>query len=370
MVQIVSIPNYRWQQFPSRLRRLPGSLEDVELMVFEPAIGPFAWGERKWRNPREGRRLDKRVTLFTLPCSVSVTEDYETRAPGECKRIGGFIRSAIAQYGWEEPLLWCSSPVCAGFYQDIPHSGLVYDCDRSWAGLAPDEWEAALCDGADIVFAASPLLEGQLSPACHNLALVPNGFDEALFAQGIGSSLRTPHDLADIPHPIFGMLGGCGREVNLAPLIYAAKAQPDWSFVLVGEVSRYNPDCNAVAQLPNVHVLGEKSYVSQPHYLGHFDVCLSLSGSDGSESVLPEAFYACLQTGKPIVTLTARPELDQYTDVVYPTHFDIEFLDACRRALAETGEMLPRTRKAHAEEASWSARIAQCQRILHGTALL
>lgn len=370
MVQIVSIPNYRWQQFPSRLRRLPGSLEQVELMVFEPAIGRFDWGERKWRHPREGRRLDKRVTLFTLPCSVSVAEDYETRAPGECKRIGSFIRSAIAQYGWEEPLLWCSSPACAGFYQDIPHSGLVYDCDRSWDGLVPDEWEAALCDGADVVFAASPLLEEQLSPVCHNLALVPNGFDDSLFAQSGGDGLRTPHDLAAIPHPILGMLGSCGRETNLAPLIYAAKAQPDWSFVLVGGVSRYARGYDALAPLPNVHVLGEKSYVSLPHYLGHFDVCLSLSGSEAEESVLPEAFYAYLQTGKPIVTLTAGPELDQYADVVYPAHFDIEFLDACRRALAETGETLPRTRRDYAREASWSERLAQCHRILHGTALL
>ncbi|MCD8160240.1 MAG: hypothetical protein LUE61_03490 [Clostridiales bacterium] len=370
MVQIVSIPNYRWQPFPSRLRRLPGALEEAELMVFEPAIGPFDWGERRWRNPKEGCRLNKRVTLFTLPCSVSVTEDYETRAPGECKRIGAFIRSALAQYGWEAPLLWCGSPTCAGYFEDIPHSGLIYDCDRSWDGLAPGEWEAVLCDGADVVFAASPFLEEQLSPFCHNLALVPNGFDDALFAPSIGDGLRTPHDLADIPHPIFGMLGSCGEGTNLAPLIYAAKAQPDWSFVLAGSVSRYNPGFSALAQLPNVHVLGEKSYVSLPHYLGHFDVCLSLPGSDAEESVLPETFYACLQTGRPIVTLTAGPELDQYGDVVYPAHFDIEFLDACRRALAETGETLPRIRKSYAGEASWSERLAQCRRILHGTALL
>lgn len=370
MAQIICIATERWQQIPTRTQRLLPTEADVELLYFEPSIPLFPLRDRKWKRPKDGDRRQQNVTLYTLPCSVSLSEDYVTRAPLEFRRISAFVRAAMGRNRFERPVLWCCTPVCAGLLDAVPHSSVVYDCDRSWENQAPAEWESALCDAADVVFAASPLLYQRLEPLCHNITLLPNGHSSALFGSIRGASLRAPADLSAIPGPILGVLGNCSETADLSPLLYAANAMPDCSFVIVGEVSHYNAEYNAAEAQKNLYILGEKSRVSLPHYLGHFDVCIELPGTDPGDSVLPERFYAYLQTGAPIVTLTESSAQDQYTDVVYPAHFDIEFLDACRRALNEESRLLSSTRRAYAAESDWSARTEACRHILHATAIL
>lgn len=370
MAQIVCIADGRWQQPPTRAQHLLPVGEDAEILYFEPSIPLFPLQGRKWKRPRDGERLGQGVTLYTLPCSISLSEDYAASSPIEFRRISAFVRAAMAQNRFERPVLWCCSPICAGLLESIPHSGVVYDCDRNWEGRAPAEWENALCDAADVVFAASPLLRERLEPLCHNIALLPNGYNSALFAPLEDGLLRTPADLPPARGSILGVLGGFSETADLAPLLYAADALRDRLFIVAGELSPYHGSRAAVAARTNIRVLGKKSPVSLPHYLGHFDVCLELPGADDGDGVLPERFYAYLQTGAPIVTLSDAPSHDQYTDVAYPAHFDIEFLNACRRALSEESRSLRAARKAYAAQSDWRLRGDACRRILHATALL
>lgn len=369
MPQIVCISHLRWEDALVRTRLLLPLSPDTELLFFEPAIPLLSFAEHRLRRPRDGQVDSPNITLYTLPSPVSAEEDYATMAPRQIRKNSAYIQKAMEQNHFHSPLIWCTSPLCAGLPETLPRSGVIYDCGESWALSAPPVWESRLCDLADVVFAASPLLQARLQSWCHNLVLLPNGYHREQYALPPGQPLRTPADLAGIPTPIFGAVGNLPSRCDLSPLVYAARSMPAWSFVLAGEVSPYHPQLQDLKALPNVYLLGPKSPVSHPHYLRHFDVCLELLDGEPAPEALSSVFYGYLHTGAPIVLLSEQ-DAPLFADVTYPAHFDIEFLDACRRALAEDSELLRRTRQGYAAEADWPLRRKACLRILRASALL
>ena len=108
-----------------------------------------------------------------------------------------------------------------------------------------------------------------------------------------------PDDMQGIPHPIFGFVGALQSCIEYGYLEAAAKARPDWSFVLIGK-EKPGVDLSALHAMPNVHFLGLKPNEQLPQYLAHFDACLNLfAKSDLSKDVSPLKFYEYLATGRP-----------------------------------------------------------------------
>jgi hypothetical protein len=372
MGQIVCIASERWQQTPTRTQRLLPLLPDMEILYFEPAISHFSFGQQKLRRGRDGTLVEQngaQVLLYTLPCSIAHTEDYVAFAPMQFSRMASFIRRAMAQNGFDDPILWCCIPECGGLLEEIPHSSLIYDCCKQWNTPPLSDWEHALCDEADITFAASLPLVQHLRPLCHNVSLLPNGCDLSPYESAFRGQLRTPADLSELSAPVIGILGDCSPSVQLDPVIYAAKNLPSCSFVIAGALSPYHKRYRDFTSLPNCHVLGPKSSVSLPHYLRHFQVCLELFDTEQPEQVLEERFYSYLYSGAPIIMLGGECP-PQFADVVYPAQFDIDFLDACRRALSEEGDLLRKKRREYALQCQWSQRQQDCDRILHASALI
>jgi glycosyltransferase involved in cell wall biosynthesis len=139
---------------------------------------------------------------------------------------------------------------------------------------------------------------------------------------------------------------------------YVAKSRPDWSLVLIGPEG--DVDLAGLKALKNVRFLGAKPNGELPAYLSSFDVALNaFVKSDLTKDVSPLKFYEYLATGKPVVSTGEPRQVLSYKDCIYIGESKEEYLAACEKALAETGEEKKRLRIEGARAASWDGRVAQ-----------
>jgi glycosyltransferase involved in cell wall biosynthesis len=142
--------------------------------------------------------------------------------------------------------------------------------------------------------------------------------------------------------------------------IHAAKARPNWSFVLIGQSYDNNPAgvrARAAAS-PNIHYLGPKPYPELARYMHFVDVAtIPFLLNSVTHSCSPVKMFEYMATGKPIVA-TAMHEVLKY-DSVLVAHTPAEFVErleeACIRTSDPTYQSLLRK---EAERNTWGARAA------------
>lgn len=348
MTQIVCLSHARWNARPNRTQQLLTRLPDAKILFFEPS--------GKGADRQGGLRVRSNVIAYPLPAPGANLSLVRRRSRA---KTAAFIQKVMAQHHFREPLLWYTTPEYAFLLDVLAYRCLVYDCQREWDGL-PLEWESELAIAADVVFAASPGLAERLLPCSDNIALVPNGANPQMFSR---DELSPPRSLAQLPRPIFGRVGDVFADMELEPMMFAAREHPEWTFLLIGRVSRRA--LQALSPLPNVVLAGPAPSVELPDYLVLCDVLFDLlrTSRRGSD-VIPGRVYEYLSTEKPIV-LMAEPRLpDPFPDVIYTAYDGRGFLRACRDALAERDTQKRAKRLAYAREASWASRAQMVARIL------
>jgi GT2 family glycosyltransferase/glycosyltransferase involved in cell wall biosynthesis len=154
----------------------------------------------------------------------------------------------------------------------------------------------ALITHSDLVIAGSEPLARRADARARALTIVPNGVDTRHFAQ----PMPEPHQLRALKRPILGYIGFITGWFDVAMIAEAARARPDWTFVLVGEA--LDVDLRSLHERPNVIFTGEQPYAQLPAFARAFDVCLiphqvrartNLAGS--------VKFFEYLSTGRPII---------------------------------------------------------------------
>ena len=181
MAQMICISYLPWQSTPFRTQRLVTHLPDMEILFFQPAIGQPA--------SSEGIHMLPNLTVYSLPASL-FSQDLRPRT---IRRGIELINQQMERNGFEEPLLWACTPVVALMLDDIPHHGLIYDCDRFWHHL-PVTLESNLAYQADLILTASQGLEERLSLCNDNIAQIPWGTDAGLYASMEQERLPIPPD--------------------------------------------------------------------------------------------------------------------------------------------------------------------------------
>ena len=272
MAQMICISYLPWQSTPFRTQRLVTHLPDMEILFFQPAIGQPA--------SSEGIHMLPNLTVYSLPASL-FSQDLRPRT---IRRGIELINQQMERNGFEEPLLWACTPVVALMLDDIPHHGLIYDCDRFWHHL-PVTLESNLAYQADLILTASQGLEERLSLCNDNIAQIPWGTDAGLYASMEQERLPIPPDFEPICTcgPVFGYLGAVDHRLNLNPVLSAAAAHPDWQFVFLGKYSPKNPYLEDAELLENIHFLGSRPQALLPDYVYQFDVCFDLVHSTDPE---------------------------------------------------------------------------------------
>lgn len=359
MKQILCLSNEPWSSSPGRTQQLIARLKDTQILYFSP----FAGRNDRFAGPK-GRQVRPNVTAYSLPpLPLHIQERYSALFRLERRRLGRFVADRAARHRFREPLLWTTNPEHVHLLDDLDYGGLVYDCDRDWEDLPPS-WEGSLAQAADVVFAASPLLKQRLAPCSSNIALLPNGVNFPLFSSPDSSSRPRTHG------PVLGWEGTIWEDLDLEPLLYAARMRPDWTFLLVGR-QEDNPLLPRLRRLNNVILTGPKPLSELPEWLHRCDVFLNFVREDRPyEDVVASRLYEYLSTGKPVVSMLWPDQVERFPDVVYAAYDDQEFLTLCQHALAEAPGFVSQRRRSHAAAAAWPRRAAEVARILGTAGLL
>ncbi|HKR37541.1 MAG TPA: glycosyltransferase [Steroidobacteraceae bacterium] len=170
--------------------------------------------------------------------------------------------------------------------------------------------EARVLEASDRAIVISPGLLERKSGINPHMSMVPEGVDSALYER----VAPEPADLAPIPRPRIGYTGVLKRQLDWQLLHELARRHPQWSFVYVGPRSlppELNTIADAMAALPNVHMLGGKTALELASYPQHFDVCTMPYVVDGyTNNIYPLKLHEYLAGGRPIAASRIRSLLD------------------------------------------------------------
>jgi len=266
----------------------------------------------------------------------------------------------------QRPLLWSYVPQAEWLVDTLEPSTIVYHCVDDIAaqkGVRSDAFrvaEARFAARADLVLASAPALAERMRTLNDHVVYAPNVADTARFAMALDGGPTDPA-LAKLPRPRIVFTGAVvATKLDLELLEEVARARPDWSIVLVGPVGVGDPrtDISPLRRLPNVHLLGARSYDALPEVLRGADVALvPYAINDLTRSVFPMKVYEYLAAGLPVVT-TPLPALADTPGVIVAADAP-ETLAAVERALADEGAAARRARSQAVLGNSWDARLEE-----------
>lgn len=270
----------------------------------------------------EGFVLDREIQ------DAVVISEYPTWSP-ICKRLK-------EQYGF---------PVAFDYLDDVrdfthlEHSGLLNECFDQMFRIS------------DLVFASSQYLFDKAKQQNDHCVLLRNGTEFEHFYTAFGSKEKNTR-------PVIGYYGEISNWFDHKLIVYAAKALPDYDFVLIGNYTYGNVE--ELKKLSNVALLGEKPYRELPDYLKGFDVAVIPfdASRDLIKATNPVKFYEYLSAGKKVVA-TEIPELMPFRNQYVLLENDPVHFTSCLKDCVESKDGLcsAQERIRFAKENSWSERV-------------
>lgn len=248
------------------------------------------------------------------------------------------VRAAARRAGMRRPVLWICCPPAADLIDYLPHELLVLQrTDRFEAFPEADPQRITdqievLKRRADLtIYCNSDLMAEEVAHVARQ-AFVTHGVEVARFIEA-GSKSRdaAPQDVAALPHPRIGFIGGIDAHTFGIDLFRDTVARmPDVTFAMVGACSLPDGWCSS----SNVHFLGRKPYSDIAGYMAAMDV-LIMPWNDSAwiKAANPIKLKEYLAVGRPVVT-TEFSALAPYRDLVWTANSAEDFALALREALA------------------------------------
>jgi glycosyltransferase involved in cell wall biosynthesis len=279
------------------------------------------------------------------------------------------LRGAARKLGFRRPITWTFLPSSADIVGRLGEQMVVYHCTDEFSQFSDHsrdatlESERRLIEKSDrVIVSAERLLA---SKARHNpdARLVCHGVDVEHFRKACDPHTAIPDDIAGIPGPIVGFFGLIADWVDLEVIRCLARARPAIHFVLIGKV---NTDASKLSGLPNVHLLGQKSYADLPGYCRSFDVAiLPFTINELTLNANPLKLREYLAAGLPVLA-SALPEVERFRRLVRICRTSDEFLTNLDDLIAQktTGPRIEMSREMDVE--SWDEKVEEMSRIIRG----
>ena len=337
------------------------------------------------RNPtasvKDARRVAKKLKAFFSGCR-EVADNIHVISPVAIPFHGNAIarqinrrllvwtlRGAARKLGFQRPITWTFLPSSADIVGRLGEQMVVYHCTDEFSQFSDHsrnatlDSERRLIEKSDrVIVSAERLLS---SKAKHNpdTRLVCHGVDVEHFRKACAPQTRIPEDIARIPGPVVGFFGLIADWVDLELIRCMAQVRPSTHFVLIGKVAT---DASAVTNLPNVHLLGQKSYAEIPGYCRRFDVAiLPFAINELTLNANPLKLREYLAAGLPVLA-TALPEVERFQRLVRICRTTEDFLTNLDDLLARksTGPRMEISREMDTE--SWDEKVEEMSRIIKG----
>ncbi len=267
------------------------------------------------------------------------------------------IRMAAALAGIRRPLLWVHCPAGATLVDQIPAAAVIlqrtdrFEAFPEASGALVAEQIRSLKARADLVVYAAPHLMAEEAGTVRRQLLVTHGADVAAFNAAGRALTPEPADVAPLPRPRVGFIGGIDAHTFDPDLFRGVAARlPDCQFILVGGCSLPEGWCLQ----PNVHLLGRKPYETVAGYMAAADVLIMpWNDSDWIKACNPIKLKEYLAVGRPVVT-TEFSALDGWRDLVTVAAGADAFAAAIRQSLSATVNTAAITERLATE--TWAAK--------------
>lgn len=326
---------------------------------------------KNWKRGTKGFR-EERPNLFVHSPLV---------LPLPYSRIAGWINRKVMMRsitrwmratGFSRPVVWTflPTPLARDVIARIDPVATVYHCVDEFASSSTDarrivSSEEQLFRDADLVFVTSEKLRERAARFSDRVHLFPSGVNLEAFGAARDAAVPVPDDLARLPRPIAGYVGGIHQWVDQDLLAAAAARLPNTTFALIGPAQ---VDVSRLQACPNVHLLGQRPHTEVPAYVQGFDVGLvPYRIADYTANVYPAKMNEYLAMGKPVVS-TDLPEVHRFNrdhgDVVAVGRNTEDFAAAI---ITEGGDTAPESRErriAVAGRNGWSRRLADMSALI------
>ncbi len=283
--------------------------------------------------------------------------------PEENRMVAATVERLLRTANSSNPVLVVSFPLWGEVATELSEKfgcRIVYDCHDLLAGfgnISADliQAEERLMKRSDLVlFSAAKLLEStveKIPEIGKKSVLVRNGVDVGDFAAAAVRGERREEART------IGYVGALNFWFDTQAVMYAARAHPEWRFLLVGHVGSGNFD--ELRDISNVHFLGEVAYADLPSQLQQMDVgiipFLKLPLTMATNPIKMYEYFAC---GLPVVS-TRLPEVEAYDGKVYLADSPEEFCRQLETAMKEDNLLLREERIHIARYESWQMRCRQ-----------
>ncbi|MBI3089446.1 MAG: YdcF family protein [Candidatus Tectomicrobia bacterium] len=224
------------------------------------------------------------------------------------------VRRWMKSLGFANPIVWSflPTPLALNLARRLDGKLLLYHRADDFRSSSPqarriESFERRMLRAADLVITNSRSLARD--------SLRENGetyqLSYGVNLEHLAGPAEPPAELARLPRPIIGYVGGIHQHVDFALLAAAARQAPQWSFVFVGPLQA---DPGPLAGLPNAHFLGERPHAELGAYLAAFDVALiPYARSAYTDNVFPAKLPEYFAFGLPVVS-TPLPEVSAFRD--------------------------------------------------------
>lgn len=278
------------------------------------------------------------------------------------------VRRAMRKLGFQRPINWVFNPAAAIIAGQLGESILIYHCVDEYSaftGVAAEallEMEAKLLQQSDLVVVSADRLLASKARKNPNTCLVRHGVDYEHFRKALLPETEVPAEIAALPRPVIGFFGLIADWVDVELMAETARRFSGGSLVLLGKTTT---DVSQLQKLPNVHLLGRKSYAELPAYSKGFDVALMpFRINELTLNANPLKVREYLAAGLPVVS-TAIPEVEVLGQCRIAADAD-GFEQEIRSALADPGPSAERSERIRHE--SWEAKLFEIEQHL-GAAL-
>jgi glycosyltransferase involved in cell wall biosynthesis len=279
-----------------------------------------------------------------------------------------FIRRLIKRLSFKNPILWSYAPSAAYLVGKINEGMIIYHCGADFIHEkinclrknAISKIENRLANRAHIVLTLTKDLQRRFAELNSNTFYFPSAVDMDYFSRIRESDTQEPQELAVIKKPLIGVVGYLdGNILDMDLLEYIARANPQWSIVMIGPLFRKIGLLHKFGNNKNVYFLGEKPPASIPLYLKYLDVCLvPYIKSKFTSNVSPIKLYEYLAMGKPVVSTFFSEDMNDYKSIIGIADDKGQFLKLIRVFLNHKGEKEEfMVRINAAAENSWQKRL-------------
>ncbi len=276
------------------------------------------------------------------------------------------VRWQCSRLGFRDPITYTFVPWSADIVGTLGEKMVIYHITDDFTGFTGADKQAMYDMEQRLIEKSAAVISsaGRLQEKVHSNTpsfLVTHGVDVEHFRKACDPATPIPAELTLLPKPVIGFIGLIEDWVDLALIRHLAQARPAWSFVLVGKIVA---DDSAVRGLPNVHLVGRKSYESLPGYCKAFDAALlPFVINELTLAANPLKLREYLAAGLPVVA-SAIPEAERLQAKLAIAHTEGEYLQQLDKLLAAASPESRLATSRSMDNETWDRKVEEISDII------